>query len=147
MSPLGQRRAPWFTRSGDRAPPSDTDRAGRTSDTPASVGHAAAMTIKGLTHISLSVTDLDRSLTFSRDVLRLPVFAERFEGTAFDGEEVMLLAGRTALCSAPGWIVPGAIRPNDGVSKGFRADAATRPRARRVPSSTIATKCSTDRFK
>jgi glyoxylase I family protein len=54
--------------------------------------------IKGFTHVSLSVTDLDRSLAFYRDVLGLPTFVDRFAGSAFDGEEVMLLAGRTALC-------------------------------------------------
>ena len=56
------------------------------------------MAIRGMTHVSLSVTDLDRSVDFYRDVLGLPVFVERFQGSAFDGEEVMLLAGRTALC-------------------------------------------------
>ena len=56
------------------------------------------MAIKGFTHVSLSVTDLDRSVTFYRDVLGLAVLVDRFEGSAFDGEEVMLLAGRTALC-------------------------------------------------
>jgi catechol 2,3-dioxygenase-like lactoylglutathione lyase family enzyme len=33
-----------------------------------------------------------------RTVLGLPTFVERFAASAFDGEEVMLLAGRTALC-------------------------------------------------
>lgn len=56
------------------------------------------MAIKGLTHISLSVTNLDRSVGFYRDVLGLPTLVDRFDGSAFDGEEVMLLAGRTALC-------------------------------------------------
>jgi glyoxylase I family protein len=64
-----------------------------------SVGHTVVMAIKGMTHVSLSVTDLERSVGFYRDVLGLPVFVERFDGgSVFDGEEVMLLAGRTALC-------------------------------------------------
>ena len=54
--------------------------------------------IRGFTHVSLSVIDLDRSVAFYRDVLGLEPFVDRFEGSAFDGEEVMLLAGRTALC-------------------------------------------------
>jgi glyoxylase I family protein len=56
------------------------------------------MALKGMTHISLSVTDLDRSLAFYRDTLGLPVLLEPFEGQVFDGREVMLLVGRTALC-------------------------------------------------
>lgn len=56
------------------------------------------MPIKGFTHVSLSVTDLERSLAFYRDLLGLGVFVDRFDGSAFEGEEVMLLAGRTVLC-------------------------------------------------
>jgi glyoxylase I family protein len=63
-----------------------------------SAGQAVPMAIKGLTHVSLSVTDLDRSVGFYRDALGLPTLVERFDGSAFDGEEIMLLAGRTALC-------------------------------------------------
>ena len=53
--------------------------------------------IKGLSHISLSVADLDRSLSFYRDVLGLEVFVEPFDGTAFDGREALLLAGRVVV--------------------------------------------------
>ena len=50
-----------------------------------------------LTHLSLSVTDLDRSLAFYRDVLGLPVFVPPFEGEVFDGREALLLVGGMAL--------------------------------------------------
>ena len=54
--------------------------------------------IKGFTHVSLSVSDLDASLHFYRDVLGLATLAEPFDGQVFEGREAMLLAGRTALC-------------------------------------------------
>jgi catechol 2,3-dioxygenase-like lactoylglutathione lyase family enzyme len=54
--------------------------------------------IKGLTHVSLSVRDLDASLHFYRDVLGLGTLAEPYDGAVFDGREAMLLAGRIALC-------------------------------------------------
>lgn len=48
--------------------------------------------------MSLSVGDLEASLGFYRDVLGLSVLVEPFDGTAFDGREAMVLAGRSALC-------------------------------------------------
>jgi glyoxylase I family protein len=63
--------------------------------------------IRGVSHISLSVADLDRSLDFYRDVLGLSVFMEPFDAVAFDGREAMLLAGRLV-------IVLQAHRSHDG---------------------------------
>jgi glyoxylase I family protein len=57
-----------------------------------------APAVKGFTHISLSIGELEASLGFYRDILGLAVLAEPYEGTAFVGREAMLLAGRTALC-------------------------------------------------
>lgn len=45
--------------------------------------------VLGLSHVSLSVADLDRSRAFYRNVLRLPVFVDTFDGSVFDGREVM----------------------------------------------------------
>jgi glyoxylase I family protein len=53
--------------------------------------------IKGVSHVSLSVSDLDMSLTFYRDALRLPVLREPYEGTVFAGREAMLHAGRVVI--------------------------------------------------
>jgi glyoxylase I family protein len=53
--------------------------------------------IKGVSHVSLSVSDLDESLAFYRDVLELPVLVEPFDAVAFEGREAILLAGRIAL--------------------------------------------------
>jgi glyoxylase I family protein len=53
--------------------------------------------LRGVSHVSLSVTDLERSLAFYRDLLGLPVLMEPFEGSAFDGREAMVLVGRVAL--------------------------------------------------
>jgi glyoxylase I family protein len=50
-------------------------------------------TIAGLSHVSISVSDLDASLAFYRDVLGLPVFVDTFEGFAFEGREVMFRTG------------------------------------------------------
>ena len=54
--------------------------------------------IKGITHVSLSVTDLDRSFDFYHRVLGLEVLVPPFDGQVFEGREVMLMAGRIALC-------------------------------------------------
>lgn len=54
--------------------------------------------VRGFTHVSLSVRDLDRSVVFYRDVLGLAVLVEPFDGSVFEGREAMLVAGRTALC-------------------------------------------------
>lgn len=48
--------------------------------------------------MSLSVSDLDASLRFYRDVLGLRILADPYDGEVFEGREAMLLAGRTALC-------------------------------------------------
>lgn len=53
--------------------------------------------IRGVSHLSLSVTDLDRSLAFYRDVLGLPVLQEPTDGVVFEGRQAMLLAGRIAV--------------------------------------------------
>lgn len=49
--------------------------------------------IRGISHVSLSVSDLDRSLAFYRDVLALPVFVDTFDGELFEGREVMFRTG------------------------------------------------------
>jgi len=54
--------------------------------------------IRGFTHVSLSVSDLTKSLAFYRDLLGLAILREPFDGEAFRGHEAMVLAGRTALC-------------------------------------------------
>jgi catechol 2,3-dioxygenase-like lactoylglutathione lyase family enzyme len=54
--------------------------------------------LRRLTHVSLSVSDLDASIAFYHGTLGLPVLVDRFAGIAFDGEEIMLLVGGMALC-------------------------------------------------
>ena len=53
--------------------------------------------IQGVSHVSLSVSDLHRSLEFYRDVLKLPLLREPTPGTKFEGEEAICLIGQTAL--------------------------------------------------
>ena len=53
--------------------------------------------IKGITHLSLSVGDLDRSLDFYTRVLGLSVLAPPFDGEVFDGRQVLLVAGRIGI--------------------------------------------------
>lgn len=53
--------------------------------------------IRGVSHLNLSVRNLDASLAFYRDVLGLPVLMEPFQGKAFAGREVLLLAGQVAV--------------------------------------------------
>jgi glyoxylase I family protein len=54
--------------------------------------------IRGYTHVSLSVSNLDRSSSFYSKVLGLPVLVEVLEGAAFDGHEQIFRVGRSALC-------------------------------------------------
>jgi glyoxylase I family protein len=53
--------------------------------------------IRGVSHLSLSVRDLDASLAFYRDVLGLQILMEPFDATAFSGREALMLAGRVAI--------------------------------------------------
>jgi glyoxylase I family protein len=54
--------------------------------------------VRGVSHVSLSVRDLDRSFAFYTEVLDLPVLTAPFDGVAFDGREALVLAGRVAIC-------------------------------------------------
>ncbi len=53
--------------------------------------------LQGVSHVSLSVSDLHRSLEFYRDVLKLPLLQKPFQATKFKGEEAMCAIGQTAL--------------------------------------------------
>ena len=53
----------------------------------------------GVTHVSFSVRDLDRSLGFYRDVLGLRYLVEPFDGFSFEGREaILVLSQGTVLC-------------------------------------------------
>jgi glyoxylase I family protein len=47
--------------------------------------------LRGWTHVSLSVSDLDRSRHFYHEVLSLPLLMDIYEGTVLDGRELMVL--------------------------------------------------------
>jgi glyoxylase I family protein len=64
--------------------------------------------IRGFTRVSLSVLDLVQSRDFHHEVLGLPILVDTCEGTVFDGREVMVLVGRTALCLQEHRTNPGA---------------------------------------
>ena len=54
--------------------------------------------LTGISHLSLSVRDLDRSLAFYRDVLGAPVLAEPYVSPHFEGGRIALvLIGVTGL--------------------------------------------------
>ena len=54
--------------------------------------------ISGILHVSLSVSDVERSKAFYSETLGLPVLRDVFEGEVFDGREVIVLAGLTGVC-------------------------------------------------
>lgn len=56
-----------------------------------------ATAVRGISHLSLSVRDLERSLAFYRDVLALPVLREPIAGVVFEGRQAMVLAGRISI--------------------------------------------------
>ena len=58
----------------------------------------ATPALRRLTHISLSVRDIEASVEYYHHVLGLPMFREIYEGEVFEGREAMLLVGAMALC-------------------------------------------------
>lgn len=53
--------------------------------------------LAGISHLSLSVRDLDASVAFYRDVLGLTVFVEPYDGEVFAGRQTLLLTGRVVV--------------------------------------------------
>lgn len=53
--------------------------------------------IRGVSHINLSVRDLDASLSFYRDALGLVLLLGPFDGAAFAGREALVMAGQVAI--------------------------------------------------
>ena len=53
--------------------------------------------LRGVSHLSLSVRDLDRSLTFYGDTLGLPVQQPPQDGEVFAGRQAILRVGRTGV--------------------------------------------------
>jgi catechol-2,3-dioxygenase len=53
--------------------------------------------VTGVSHLSISVSDLHRSLEFYRDVLKLPLLVEPSPGVGFEGHGAMLAVGRVGL--------------------------------------------------
>lgn len=56
-----------------------------------------APALSGISHLSLSIRDLDASVAFYRDILGLTVFVEPYDGEVFAGRQALLLAGRVVV--------------------------------------------------
>ena len=52
---------------------------------------------RGMTHISLSVSDFDRSFDFYQRVLGLTVLVPPYDGEVFEGRQALFIVGRIAL--------------------------------------------------
>jgi len=57
----------------------------------------AEAALTGISHLSLSVSNLHRSLEFYQDVLKLPILIPPSPGVAFEGEGAIVLVGSVAL--------------------------------------------------
>ena len=57
----------------------------------------ATTNIMGISHISLSLSDLDQSLEFYRDILKLPVNLPPGRATAYEGDGAIVMVGQVAL--------------------------------------------------